>query len=63
MAFYNCSGLTSVNYTGTIEEWNAISKGSKTIEEWNVINKKGNWNYNVPATVVHCTDGDVDIKG
>ena len=47
-AFYDCSGLTSIQYSGTIAEWNAISKGS-------------NWNSNVPATKVICSDGEVDI--
>ena len=27
-AFYNCSTLSTVNYTGTKEQWNAITKGS-----------------------------------
>ena len=47
-AFFECSSLTSISYTGTIAQWNAISKGYK-------------WNSVVPATVVHCTDGDVPI--
>ena len=47
-AFANCSGLTSISYTGTIAQWKAITKG-----RW--------WNDNVPATVVHCTDGDTHI--
>ena len=48
-AFYNCSGLKSVRFGGTIEQWNAIVKGS-------------NWKYGVPADcVVHCTDGDINI--
>ena len=47
-AFYGCTGLSSISYTGTIEQYNAISKGQA-------------WNYNVPATVVHCTDGDAPI--
>ena len=47
-AFYNCSALTSISYTGTIAQYRAISKGT-------------NWHQNVPATVVHCTDGDAPI--
>ena len=47
-AFGSCAGLTSISYTGTIAQYNAISKGSK-------------WNNKVPATVVHCTDGDAPI--
>ena len=47
-AFENCTNLTSISYTGTIAQWNAIEKF-----QW--------WNNNVPATVVHCTDGDAPI--
>ena len=47
-AFKDCVGLTSISYTGTIEQYNAISKGT-------------DWNAKVPATVVHCTDGDAPI--
>lgn len=47
-AFQNCTSLTSISYTGTIAQWNAITKST-------------NWHINVPATVVHCTDGDVAI--
>ena len=46
--FCDCTGLTSVKFNGTIEQWNAISKGSY-------------WKYNVPATQVGCTDGTVSI--
>lgn len=47
-AFYSCSSLTTISYTGTIAKYNAITKGAK-------------WHYHVPATVVHCTDGDAPI--
>ena len=47
-AFDACKGLSSITYAGTIAQWNAITKGSY-------------WNQNVPATVVHCTDGDAPI--
>jgi len=30
-AFYNCTKLRTINYTGTEEHWNSISKGS----DWN----------------------------
>ena len=46
--FYNCSSLTSISYTGTIAQYNAITKEAK-------------WNTGVPATVVHCSDGDAPI--
>lgn len=47
-AFWNCEALMSITYNGTKAQWQAISKGL-------------DWNYEVPATVVHCTDGDVAI--
>lgn len=48
-AFSDCSKLTSITYKGTIEQWNAITKGT-------------NWNLNVLATEVICTNGNVDIN-
>jgi hypothetical protein len=47
-AFSGCRSLTSITYTGTISQWSDITKGN-------------NWHTYVPATVVHCTDGDVNI--
>ena len=47
-AFYDCRSLTSITFEGTVEEWNAISKGF-------------NWSYNVPATEVVCKDGVVSL--
>ena len=47
-AFWDCTGLTSITFKGTIEQWNAISKGSA-------------WEYRVPATQVVCTDGTTSI--
>ena len=47
-AFENCRGLSSISYTGTISQYNSITKGS-------------GWHRNVPAKVVHCTDGDAPI--
>ena len=47
-AFSFCESLTTISYTGTTAQWNAITKG------WN-------WHNKVPATVVHCTDGDAPI--
>lgn len=35
-AFQYCTNLKTINYTGTEEQWNSISKGS-------------NWNYEVPS--------------
>lgn len=48
MAFMDCTGLSEITYNGTMAQWQNISKDE-------------NWKYNVPATVVHCSDGDVAI--
>ena len=47
-AFGFCGSLRNISYEDTITRWNAITKGEK-------------WNASVPATVVHCTDGDAPI--
>lgn len=47
-AFYYCSALASITYNGTKSQWGNITKGRY-------------WAGLVPATVVHCTDGDVAI--
>ena len=47
-AFYFCRSLRNISYEDTITRWNVITKGK-------------NWNRGVPATVVHCTDGDAPI--
>jgi len=47
-AFFGCNSLISISYTGTKAQYNSISKGNE-------------WNRNVPATVVHCADGDTPI--
>ena len=38
-SFYNCRSLTTINYTGTEEQWNAISKNY-------------NWNFGCPSDMV-----------
>ena len=47
-AFIGCTGLTSITFEGTVERWNAITKGD-------------NWNKDVPATEVICSDGTISI--
>ena len=47
-AFLFCTGLTDITFNGTASEWEAIIKGTE-------------WNEDVPAEVVHCTDGDAAI--
>ena len=48
-AFERCDNLTSITFNGTVEQWNAISLGN-------------DWNYNVPATEVVCSDGTVALN-
>lgn len=47
-AFSRCSSLNNIDYLGTMAQWNLVSKAA-------------NWIRYSPATVVHCTDGDVAI--
>ena len=47
-AFGECTNLTNITFKGTMAQWNAIEKHE-------------DWNYNVPATHVHCSDGDVAL--
>ena len=47
-AFYFCTKLNHIIFNGTVEQWNAISKGK-------------DWNYEVPATKVICADGEVTL--
>ena len=49
LAFGDCTKLTNITFNGTKEQWRAI------------IFDLG-WNNGVPASVVHCTDGDISIK-
>ena len=48
-AFDGCTSLTNIVYKGTVARWNAMLLGS-------------NWNRNVPAIEVICSDGAVRIK-
>lgn len=47
-AFKLCESLTSITFQGTMEQWKKIKLGT-------------DWKYKVPATVIHCTDGDVTL--
>ena len=47
-AFCGCKSLTDITFQGTIAQWKKI-------------NIRDSWNHNIPATVVHCTDGNVEI--
>jgi hypothetical protein len=48
-AFGSCTRLYSIIFKGTVTQWNAITKGDT-------------WNAAVPATHVHCIDGDVSLE-
>ena len=47
-AFQDCSSLTTITYEGSREQWSQIEFG-------------GNWNIGIPATRIHCIDGEVEI--
>ena len=47
-AFYGCDSLEKISYDGTKAQWKKISLGE-------------DWNQELSADVVHCTDGDVEI--
>ena len=47
-AFCHCFSLKSITFNGTVEEWNAIEKGT-------------DWSLYVPATYVECSNGKVEI--
>lgn len=49
-AFYDCTSLTDITYTGTKEQWKAISFGS-------------NWDSNTPDYIVTCADGTIAKDG
>lgn len=48
-AFGGCTALATINYSGTISQWNEVQLSLSS------------WHSEVPATVVHCTDGDVPL--
>jgi len=50
-AFGSCYYLTEIHYDGTMEQWNAIEKGTA----WN-----GSVGNSVGGYTVHCTDGDIE---
>lgn len=47
-AFSESRSLTSIDYRGTIEQFNAITKNS-------------NWLNRSPIATIHCTDGDITL--
>lgn len=53
-AFVECFALETIKYNGTKSEWNDIMAN-------NYYSPFGAIGYRVPANVVHCIDGDVDL--
>ena len=47
-AFIGCTSLTEFNFKGTASEWKKVTK-------------ENGWNRGCPFTVIHCSDGDVDL--
>ena len=47
-SFFNCTALRSINFDGTMAQWNTIEFGE-------------DWNKDVPATEVICSDGTVSL--
>jgi hypothetical protein len=47
--FAGCCALVSITYNGTMEQWKQIAFAGD------------DWKEGVPAKVVHCTDGDVEL--
>ena len=47
-AFSGCRRLKTISFAGTTDQWNSIEKNS-------------NWNKNVPATKVVCSNGSVNL--
>ena len=43
-----CSSLNEIIFKGTMEQWNAAQKTDY-------------WNYNTPAKVVKCSNGEVSL--
>ena len=49
-AFYKCSSLVRINYSGTIDDWNEITKD-------------GNWDNGSGSYVIYCIDGTITKNG
>ena len=70
-AFFNCTSLTSVVIGDSVTKIDSYAFGlckslnnitfNGTISNWNTIFKSLDWNRNVPATYVQCTDGTVAL--
>ena len=47
--FWNCTALSSITFTGAMEQWNALTFGA-------------DWHKGVPAAKVICSDGEVALS-
>lgn len=47
--FYNCSKLKSINYRGTVEQWNSIEFSNE-------------WSYGSSVSTIVCSDGVVSVQ-
>lgn len=45
-AFRGCASLTCIQYSGTVEQWEAIEKNNY-------------WDYNMPNCTIYCNDGEI----
>lgn len=48
-AFASCDSLTAIGYKGTQAQWRKIKK-------------ERNWRYESTIKVIHCIDGDIELK-
>ena len=72
LAFYNCTGLTSVTipdsvtsigdyvFSGCDGLTSVTFEGTKA--EWNAITKGYGWYWNSPLRYVECSDGTVSVR-
>lgn len=47
-AFYDCTSLKAINYSGTIDQWKKIDKSPY-------------WSDSAPIKTIHCIDGDIEL--
>lgn len=52
-AFYANWNLTTINFAGTVEQWNAIKKGAG----WNTYMNEPEWHEKIPVEFITCSDG------
>lgn len=52
-AFYANFNLKTINFAGTVEQWNAIKKGLG----WNTLMNDPDWHEKIPVELINCSDG------